>query len=82
MQKLGVTELRTTLWRLEKLLGQDSEIIVTRRGRAIARIVAMRGIAPLAELRAISPRMKVPSQVLVRQDRDERGSSASTAPFI
>ncbi len=71
MKMMSVTEMRASLAHLEKIFKRESEIIITRRGLAIARIVPMRGIPPLAELRAISPRMKVPSEVLIRQDRDE-----------
>jgi prevent-host-death family protein len=72
MKMLTVTELRASLSRIKEIVDDAGGIIVTRRGRPIARIVPMRAIAPLAELRAISPRMKVPSEVLVRQDRDAR----------
>jgi prevent-host-death family protein len=72
MKQMSITELRASISDLERIFQRESEIIVTRRGRPIARIVPLHGIAPLLELRAISPRMKVPSEVLVRQDRDER----------
>jgi prevent-host-death family protein len=72
LKQVSITELRASLAQLEKLLEKESEIIVTQRGRAVARIVPVRGIAPPTELRAISRRMKVPSEVLVRQDRNAR----------
>jgi prevent-host-death family protein len=72
MKTLSVTELRATLSRIEEVLNDAGEVIVTRRGRPIARILPMRGMPSLAEFRASMPRMKVPSKVLVRQDRDSR----------
>jgi antitoxin (DNA-binding transcriptional repressor) of toxin-antitoxin stability system len=50
--------------------------VLTRHGRAIARVVplAPRKQRPTnAEFRARMPFMDVPSEVLIRQDRDERG---------
>jgi prevent-host-death family protein len=75
MKTLTIREMRSALPHLDEILAEAGEVVVTRRGRPLARIVPMRrqgGIQPLTELRAISPRMKVPSEVLVRQDRDER----------
>jgi prevent-host-death family protein len=72
MKTLSVTELRATLSRIKEVLDDAGEVIVTRKGRPIARILPMAGMPSLAKFRASMPRMKVPSEVLVRQDRDER----------
>jgi len=72
MKTLSITELRASLARLEGLFKHESEIIVTRGGRAIARIIPVRGMPSRAELRASMPRTKVPSEVLIREDRDAR----------
>ena len=75
MKTLSIREIRSALPHLDKLVAEAGEVVVTRRGRPVARLLPIRrqgGIQPLTELRAISPRMKVPSEVLVRQDRDER----------
>lgn len=75
VKTLTVREMRSALPHLDELIAEEGEIVVTRRGRALARILPIRpkgGIPPRAEFRASMPRMKVPSEVLVRQDRDER----------
>jgi len=75
MKTLSIREIRSALPHLDKLLAEAGEVVVTRRGRPLARIVPIRrteGIQPLIQLRAISPRMKVPSEVLIRQDREDR----------
>jgi antitoxin (DNA-binding transcriptional repressor) of toxin-antitoxin stability system len=49
---------------------------VTRRGQAIARLLPLEPCPVLrpsnAEFRAQMPRQTIPSEVLIRQDRDER----------
>jgi antitoxin (DNA-binding transcriptional repressor) of toxin-antitoxin stability system len=72
MKQMSVTELRGWLSQLEGLLKKTGEINVTRRGRLIAKLTPARGMPSLAKLRASMPRMKVPSEVLIREDRDER----------
>jgi len=75
MKTLNIREARAELGRLDALLEDEGEIIITRRGRPIARIQPMRQRRPRpthAELRAAMPRLDVGSEVLVRQDRDER----------
>jgi antitoxin (DNA-binding transcriptional repressor) of toxin-antitoxin stability system len=60
----------------EEILAREAEIIITRRGRPIARLTAMQPAAERpshADLRAKMPRMKVGSGQLVRLDREERG---------
>jgi antitoxin (DNA-binding transcriptional repressor) of toxin-antitoxin stability system len=67
--------MRALLPDLEATLAIEGEIVVTRRGRPIARL------SPLASderrpshaaFRARLPFQEVPSEALVRQDRDER----------
>ncbi len=75
MTALNIREMRAALTRLDEILASEGEILVTKRGRAIARLVPARpagGIPSHADLRARMPRLKVPSEVLVRQDRDAR----------
>jgi prevent-host-death family protein len=75
MKTLGIREVRAALSHLDDLIAEVGEVVVTRRGRPVARIVPIRpqrGMPSRAEFRASMPRMKVPSEVLVRQDRDAR----------
>ena len=75
MKTLTIREIRSALPRLDELLAEAGEVVITRRGRPLARIVPVRprgGMPSRAALRASMPKMKVPSEVLIRQDRDSR----------
>lgn len=75
MRTLTVREMRAALPDLERLLESEGELLVTRRGKAVARIlpaVKRGGMPTHADLRAKMPRVEVGSEVLIRQDRDER----------
>jgi len=56
-------------------VAEAGEVVVTRRGRPLARILparSRRGIPSRGELRASMPRLKVLSETLIRQDRERR----------
>ncbi len=75
MKTLTIREMRGALTHLDELLDEEGEILITRRGRAVARLLpARRGrTAPFhVELRAAMPRMAEGSEALVRKDRDAR----------
>ncbi len=76
MKTLSVREMRTALPHLEELVAKQGEVVLTRRGRPFARIVPLRSqrtIPSRAALRAsMGPKLKVPSEVLIREDRDAR----------
>jgi antitoxin (DNA-binding transcriptional repressor) of toxin-antitoxin stability system len=75
MKQLKVAEIRSELPRLEELLAQEGEIVITRRGKPIARVLPMRqakGTPSHAALRALIPRLTHGSENYVRADRDER----------
>lgn len=75
MKRLSVREMRAELPALEKLLAKTGEVVVTRRGKAIARVLPVRTVERMpshAELRASMPRLKIGSEKLIRADRDER----------
>jgi prevent-host-death family protein len=75
MKQLTIRQVRGALGRLDELVAVEGEIVVTRRGRPLARIVPVRSrrTAPShADLRASMPRLRTPSEALVRADRDER----------
>ena len=72
---MSIREARAALTRLDEILGREGEITVTRHGRPVARILSLLSPRPApshAALRASIPRQEVPSEVLVRQERDER----------
>jgi prevent-host-death family protein len=75
MKTLTIREMRSALPHLDDLIAEAGEVIVTRRGRPLARILPIRpqgGMPSRAALRASMPKMKVPSEVLIREDRDSR----------
>lgn len=75
MKRLSVREVRAELTSLDELLSKEGEVLITRRGKAIARLLPVRSAqAPPshAALRSSMPRLKVGSERLVRRDRDER----------
>lgn len=75
MRSLTIREVRAALARLEPLLAEEGEIVVTRHGRAVARMLPVRPVGPMpshADLRASMPRLETGSETLVRDDRDGR----------
>ncbi len=75
MRELTIREMRENLGSLDQLVKTEGEILVTRRGVPIARLLPMRGSQTRpshAELRAKMQRLSTPSQTLVRDDRDGR----------
>jgi hypothetical protein len=75
MKKLSIREMRSALTQVDRLLEQHGEIILTRRRRPVARLLkigGVRGLPSHKSLRDSMPMMKVPSEVLVREDRDAR----------
>jgi prevent-host-death family protein len=75
MKSLNIREVRSALSRLDELVAKEGEVVVTRRGKPLARILPVhnrREIPSRAALRASMPKLKVPSEVLIRQDRESR----------
>ena len=75
MKKLTIRETRQALSHLDRLLSEEGEVTITRRGEAVARIVALgkRKIMPShTDLRERMPRMRRGSEKLIREDRDAR----------
>jgi antitoxin (DNA-binding transcriptional repressor) of toxin-antitoxin stability system len=70
---MSIRELRDSLPSIGEILEKESEILVTRHGRAVAKLVAAapsRSAPSHADLRASIPFQSVPSQKLVREDRE------------
>jgi len=75
MHELNIREMRASLGQLDQLIDEVGELVVTRHGKAIARILPVQGhkIRPThADLRNRTARLKVNSATLIREDRDER----------
>jgi antitoxin (DNA-binding transcriptional repressor) of toxin-antitoxin stability system len=75
MKEINVREMRESLGRLDEILSETGEVIVSRRGQPIARLLPMPGKRPRpdhADLRARMPRLTKTSEALIRSERDER----------
>ena len=75
MKKLTIREARQALSHLDHILATEGEVTITKRGRAIARVIQLsKGmrIPSHRDLREKMSRMKKGSEKLVREDRDAR----------
>ena len=75
MRELSIREMRAALGRLGELVEAEGELLITRHGEPVARVLPVQGVRPRpshAALRASMPRLPVPSERLVREDRDGR----------
>lgn len=73
MKSLTIRQTRQALSHLETLLESEGELTITRRGRAIARVIQIDRKQPLPSHRALREKMmpmKVGSEELIREDRD------------
>ncbi|MGH8274553.1 MAG: type II toxin-antitoxin system Phd/YefM family antitoxin [Gammaproteobacteria bacterium] len=75
MKSLSVRETRSKLAQLETLVEQAGEIVITRRGKPIARLLPVVNAKAKPDHRALRERMpylKTGSEALVSAERDER----------
>lgn len=75
MRAMSIREMRAELGRLGEVLAAEGEVVVTRHGKPIARVVPMgppRRRPSHDRLRASMPRLERGSEELVRSDRDAR----------
>src|SRR5215831_19085293 len=82
MKTLNIREVRSALSHLDQLLRKEGEVVVTRRGKHLARILparAQRTISSQGALRSSMPKLKVPSEVLIRQDRESGRNARFTS---
>ena len=75
MKKLTIREVRQSLTHLDRLLAVEEEVMITRRGDPIAKVVQVgrkRPIPSHRDLRDGMKRMNKGSETVLRKDRDER----------
>jgi prevent-host-death family protein len=75
MTQITIRQARAILARLDEELAKKGEIIITRRGRPLAKLVPIREARPVPSHRDLRARMsllKQGSEMLVRDDRDSR----------
>lgn len=75
MKTLSIREIRKELAQLDDLIAREGEVVVTRHGEPIARLLPLRSKRKMpshADLRASMPRLRKGSEKHVRAERDER----------
>ena len=75
MKEISVQEMRALLSRLEEELRKEGELVLTRRGKPIARIQPLEQAMPRpshADLRKTLGRRLAPSVSIIREERDGR----------
>jgi len=75
MKKLSIREARQSLSHLDRLLAVEEEVMITRRGDPIAKVVQVgrkRPIPSHRDLRDAMPQIRKGSEKLVREIREER----------
>lgn len=75
MKKLTIREARQSLTHLDRILETEAEVVITRRGRVIARVHPAepnRAMPSHVDLRAKMPRVRISSADLLREERDAR----------
>jgi antitoxin (DNA-binding transcriptional repressor) of toxin-antitoxin stability system len=77
MKTLTIREAREGLSHPDQMFADADEVLVVRHGEPVARILPVeprkKAFRSLAAFRATMPFQDVPSEVLIREDRDERG---------
>lgn len=75
MRTISVRELRSVMPQLKETLAREHELLLVSNGEPVARILPVPGarrVSPLAAHRARMAPAAVPSEVLVREERDRR----------
>ena len=76
MRTVTIREAREGLSHPDQMFAADDEVIVTRRGEPIARILPIKPAKPrlrsLAAFLASQPMQIVPSEVFLAEDREDR----------
>jgi len=75
MKEINVREMRASIGRLDQLVAEAGQLVISRHGKPIARVLPMPGRRARpdhADLRARMPRLAEPSEALIRAERNER----------
>ena len=76
MKELNVRQMRESIGKLDTLVEAEGELIIRRRGKAIARVLPVsrqRRRPDHRDLRARMSQLSTASSDLIREERDERG---------
>jgi len=75
MKKLSIRQAREALTNIDELLAREGEVVITKRGKAVARLLPAQPRKPApshADLRASIRPQAIPSEALIGAERDER----------
>ena len=75
MRALSIREVRAALGNIEEIVEKEGELLITRHGKPVARIVPVerpRRLPSHKAFRDSMPFQEISSQVLIREDRDAR----------
>jgi prevent-host-death family protein len=74
VRRISIREIRSALSHVEELLENEGEVIITRHGKPVARVLPVdrpRPIPSRRDLRQSMQPLPVQSEELVRRERDE-----------
>jgi antitoxin (DNA-binding transcriptional repressor) of toxin-antitoxin stability system len=75
MKELNIRQVRQSLSHLDRLLEAEGEVIITRRGKAVGRVVSVGKKRPMPshrDLRMEMVRLRRKSERLIREERDAK----------
>jgi antitoxin (DNA-binding transcriptional repressor) of toxin-antitoxin stability system len=75
MRYFNIREMRSLLGKLDELVEEQQELIITRNKKEIARVLPVRTKRKRpthAQLRQLTQPSEISSTAMIRQDRDER----------
>ena len=75
MRTLSIREVRAALADIERIVAREGELLVTRHGRPVARIVPVERTLTAPSHKAFRdamPAQEIPSEALIREDREAR----------
>lgn len=78
MKTMTIREAREGLSHPDRMFADSDEVLVVRRGKPVARILPVTPAAPARKLPSLKwlrdqiPFQEIPSEVLIREDRDAR----------
>jgi len=73
MLELSIRQLRGSLATIEQLVDREGEIVITRHGRPLAKVISLTGtrnVPSHADLRASMPYLEISSEDMIRAERD------------
>lgn len=73
--RISIREMRNQLGRLDALIAEEHELIITRHNKPVARVLPIKGEKPKPghkDLRDRLPYQQISTEDLQRQDREDR----------